>query len=126
MLGKPQIPTPQQLQRPQNWGAMGENFTQVTKYLQDHVRYLQQYLAQVYGAVVLATPTFVAAATSPYKLPSATGSQAQFIVKNLTGGSLTVNPTGSDTIDGSSSYVMSVPLQSTTFVDYGAGTWAII
>ena len=105
---------------------MGENFSQVTKYLQDHVRYLQQYLAQVYGAVVLATPTFVTAITSPYTLPAATGSQAQIIVKNLTGGSLTVNAAGSDTIDGSSSYVMTVPLQSTTFIDYGVGTWAII
>ena len=69
--------------------------------------------------------TFVALVGASYSLPAAVGSMTQIIVKNLSGSSASVSPNGSDTIDGSNSAVSLIANESFTFLDYGAGTWAI-
>ena len=73
----------------------------------------------------MAAYTFNPVTSGPlYSLPAATGSQARQVVKNYSAGLLTVVPSGTDTIDGNSSAVLSIN-EAITFVDYAGGKWAI-
>lgn len=70
--------------------------------------------------------------TSPVTLPAATGSQTFLGVKNSSGGTLTITPAGSDTIDGvsgSQTTFGSTVMRANTAVllyDSAAGQWLII
>lgn len=151
MLGKPQIPTPRNTQHPKDWGTLGTNFTQLTQDHQNTVRYLQQYLGQIYNAVVpsqftvtnvshnqspytvQATDSFIAAsagsaADTTINLPVATGSGRTLTVKKIDANAHNIVISG--TIDGASSYSLTAQYQVVSLVDgaNGDGTfqWFII
>ena len=150
MLSKPQIPTPQQIQGPRDWGSLAANFTQITSYLQNNVRYLQQYLGTVHNSIVpfqlpptgvgngqspytvLGTDVFIAASSgstsnTTINLPVATGSGRTIIIKKIDANAhnVVVMASGSDTIDGSASFSITLQYQSISVNDAAAGSWFI-
>lgn len=71
--------------------------------------------------VVLADGTF------SVTLPLAANNNGRPItIKNVGVGVVTVAASGSDTIDGASSYVLAVPYQSVTIVGATSGAWVIL
>tara|TARA_Y100001970_G_C14259751_1_gene878997 strand:+ start:13915 stop:14205 length:291 start_codon:yes stop_codon:yes gene_type:complete len=60
-------------------------------------------------------------------LPAVNGSRAgdEIKVKNLGTGTITINRTGSDTIDGATSAALGVQYQMLSFVSNGSNTWEI-
>ena len=148
MLSKPQIPTPPQLQAVSNWGALATNFTQITKYLQDLVRYLQQYLGTTYNAIsplqfatvsivqaqspyaVQATDVLILAAASAsdpteIDLPASTGSGRSIIVIKVDANAHNVNvtPKGSDIINGGGAVALASQYDLVRVVDGQSGNW---
>lgn len=148
MLGKPQIPTPPQLQAVSNWGSLATNFTQVTSYLQNLVRYLQQYLGTTYNAIaplqfatvnivqaqspygvqatdVLINASASASAATEVDLPASTGSGRALIVIKVDANAENINvtPNGSDTINGGGAVALASQYNLVRLVDGQSGNW---
>jgi len=125
MLIKPQLPPVPQVQPGNQWGAIWAGFGTLVHYIQALVLYLQTYLTRVEQAVNSSAPVFIVLTAASYTLPTAAATQAQYVVKNLSGGGATLSPNGSDTIDGGGAVSMS-SLEALAVLDYAVGSWAII
>lgn len=58
-------------------------------------------------------------------LPAASGSGDLFLVKNISSGTITITPNGSDTIDGQGTFVL-VGYERVVLLDGAAGNWDVL
>lgn len=77
------------------------------------------------GAAALTDYIYLCTATLTFTLPTAVGNTNVYTVKNTGSGTVTVNTTSSQTIDGSTSLTMPVQFTSLSFVSNNAN-WSIV
>lgn len=100
------LPIPFQIRSPYRWRQLIITLTTTLDY---------------YNVQVIASP----AGSITINLPTAVGAAGKFFeIKNVTGNQITVDPAGSETIDGSSTYVMTIAGESITFVSNGTN-WVL-
>ena len=58
-------------------------------------------------------------------LPAAQATGKIYYIKNINVGIVVIKPNGTETIDGSTTLVMSSRYDCATIADYGTGTWGI-
>jgi len=76
---------------------------------------------------LLSTDYFVPASGNfAVTLPAATGTGKVYVVKNVGTGTITLTPTGADTIDGETTIPMTTQYESVEVVDAASASWLII
>lgn len=124
---------PLKILRKQLEAIVGPGDFRAIKQLEDLLRDVQQTstlsVRSVTAAAAVLNDDDVVLATGTFNvtLPVAGNSVGRMItVKNLGAGTVTVVPTGSDTIDGAASYPLALTYESVTVVGAGGGAWVIV
>lgn len=124
---------PLKILRKQLESIVGPGDFRAIKQLEDLLRDVQQTstlsVRSVTAAAAVLNDDDVVLATGTFNvtLPVADNSVGRMItVKNLGAGTVTVVPTGSDTIDGAASYPLALAYESVTVVGAGGGAWVIV
>ena len=145
MLHQPQLPRPTAVTKGSTWADIWSGISTLSKQNQNLVQYLQSYLTSVYNWLVPAkyNVTIVTAALLPYPinatdgflasvagtitLPLASGSGRVIIVKNVDtgGGTVSVTPQATDTIDGGGATMITLANDSVRFIDAATMQWMI-
>jgi hypothetical protein len=147
-LIKSQVPNPPTLQRPSNWAGIGTVIGQIQTYLNALALYLQTYLGRIYQVLVPlqypvmvvtnaespyvlgATDVFLAAAAgastvTTIDLPVAAGTGRVVVVTKTDSNAhdIIILPSGSDTINGATSYSLTSQYASVSLIDAIVGEW---